>query len=120
MEQEQKTPYSKRERRNAVHIAQFTPSGLKRLTEVAEASGVSRNEAVVQACETWVAEREAKPANKVKVSIPVDVRQLKRLSKVARKNNTTVEAFVVELLLAKIEEESKRKSRAKGGGSEGK
>lgn len=116
MDQEKPTPYSKRERRNAIHIATFTPSGLRQLTEVAEASGVSRNEAVIQACENWVAERKARLDNKVKLSVPVDARMLARLARVAQKRKTTVEALVTDLVLAKIEEEYKRKSRAKSEG----
>lgn len=108
-------PYSKRERRTAIHIANFTPSGLEKLTEVAEASGVSRNEAVIQACENWVAEREEMAENKVRCTFPIDARQLKRLTKLARKTKTSVGAILAELVHAKLVEASKKKTAPKGG-----
>lgn len=109
------TPYSKRERRTAIHIATFTPSGLEKLTEVAEASGVSRNEAVIQACENWVAEREEIGGDKVRFTFPIDARKLKRLTKLARMTSTTVEEILAELVHDKIEEASKKKKASKGG-----
>lgn len=103
--------YSKRERRTAKHLATFTPSALEELTNVAEASGVSRNEAILQACDLWIEEKR-KDEKRVKVTISLDDKQVSRINKLARLKGVTKAELLTELVkqeIYKAEEQVKKR-----------
>lgn len=114
------TKKGKRETRSMRHIATFTPTAFNAITEQAKAEGISRNEAIQQACIDWVGARQKSTDGKVKVSFPLDAWKKARLAKKARMLNVTLEELLAHYVHEALAQTTKypdyhHKRRAKKG-----
>lgn len=88
------TNHGTRERRDCVHIATFTRTALEAITNEAKALGISRNEAIQQACSEWISKREKVGGDRVRFSLCLEAKTKAKIDKIARMNNQTTADYL--------------------------